>query len=694
MGLFDSFVKSAQGLARRSLGISPTDDDWYSPFGEKTKSGKKVSKKTALKLAVVYACIRILSEAVSVLPLHLYRKSSSGRERLDKHPAMRLLNSPHPQVTAMRWREAMQGHLLSHGNGSSYVVRTKGGGYDRLILLNPGRLSVKPDGSDGYKYSYRSTKDNVDMPLETKNVLHISGLGFDGRIGYSPITMAKEAIGLGLACEDFAGLFFSNGTHPGAVVEHPKTLSPDAHARLKRSIQEKHEGLGRSHKIMLLEEGMVFKNPGIPFKDSQFLEQRKFTNSEIAAKIYLVPPHMVGELDNATFSNIEEQELAFYKRTLMAWLVRWQQDLGLFFLTAEERESLYFEFDTAALLRGDTRSRFEAYSIGRNGGWLNADEIRAKENMPPLPNGTGQTYLIPLNMVPADQVASREGAGSATSQRSLIVLDGQSIGRVLLDSVNSSSRADTSLLLAEGERVVLPAESRSLALKNRLRTRYGGMFLNAADKIVQREARAIERAVGKHLEQRSKEDFNLWLDEFYDDLPTHILREFRALYASYGEAVFEAVSDGAEMPAEIEAFISAYQAGFAARYVSSSKGQLRALLRDIEPGLLAAAILERSKEWSDTRAAKVADDEIVRASGAVTLETYRAAGFKKKVWVRQGSKSCPYCTELDGKVVGLDEPFRDEGDFQPEGAAEPLAVAGPTFHAPLHQGCICDIQAR
>ena len=234
--------------------------------------------------------------------------------------------------------------------------------------------------------------------LKPSDVLHIPGLGFDGLVGYSPIAMAKNAIGMAIACEEYGAKFFANGAAPGGVLEHPGTIKDPQ--RVRESWQSTFGGSGNANKIAVLEEGMKYTPIGISPEQAQFLETRKFQINEIA-RIFRVPPHMVGDLEKSSFSNIEQQSLEFVKYTLDPWVIRWEQSIQRSLLSRDEKAVYFVKFNLEGLLRGDYQSRMNGYAIGRQNGWMSANDIRELENLDRIPaEDGGDLYLINGNMLP------------------------------------------------------------------------------------------------------------------------------------------------------------------------------------------------------------------------------------------------------------------------------------------------------
>lgn len=369
-----------------------------------TTSGKSVNEFTAMQTTAVYSCVRILSEALACLPLHLYRYKEGGKERVYDHPLYHLLHDePNSEMTSFVFRETLMSHLLIWGNAYAQVIRDGAGRVVGLYPLLPNKVEVGRDKSGEIFYTYARTsdenpnfKDYGTVVLRKQDVLHIPGLGFDGLVGYSPIAMAKNAVGMTLACEEYGASFFANGANPGGVLEHPGVLKDPK--KVRDSWNEVYRGVNNAHKVAVLEEGMKYQQIGIPPEEAQFLETRKFQINEIA-RLYRIPPHMVGDLEKSSFSNIEQQSLEFVKYTLDPWVIRWEQALQRSLLLPKEKTEYFIKLNVDGLLRGDYQSRMSGYSIGRQNGWLSANDIREMEDMNSIPEDEGgNLYLINGNM--------------------------------------------------------------------------------------------------------------------------------------------------------------------------------------------------------------------------------------------------------------------------------------------------------
>ena len=369
-------------------------------FGGST-SGKAVNERTAMQMTAVYACVRVLSEAVAGLPLHVYRyKEDGSREKALKHPLYRLLHDePNPEMSSFNFRETLMGHLLLYGNAYAQIIRNGRGEVVGLYPLMPAKMTVDRDSGGNLYYLYSRGSDDApeagesgQVYLPPDQVLHIPGLGYDGIVGYSPIAMAKNAVGLGIATEEYGAKFFANDASPSGILEHPGVLkNPD---KVRESWNKLFRGSVNSHQIAVLEEGLKYQPIGISPDQAQFLETRKFQLNEIA-RIFRVPPHMVGDLEKSSFSNIEQQSLEFVKYTLEPWLMRWEQAMGRRLFTESEKESYFIRFNVEGLLRGDYESRMNGYAVARQNGWMSANDIRELENLDRIPAELGgDLYLV------------------------------------------------------------------------------------------------------------------------------------------------------------------------------------------------------------------------------------------------------------------------------------------------------------
>ena len=350
-------------------------------------SGKPVNANTAIQLSTVYACVRVISETVASLPLGVYEAKEDGNRK----------------ATELLW-----------GNSYCQIIRSGRNQVTGLYPLLPDKMTVDRDKKGVLTYTYM-TSTGEQVVLSPEDVLHIPGLGFDGIMGYSPIALEKNAIGLGIASEEYGSKFFSNGARPSGILTHPNTVkNPKA---LRESWNSAYGGSSNSNRVAILEEGMKFEPIAIPNNEAQFLETRKFQVDEIC-RIFRVPPHLVGNLEHATFSNIEHQSIDFAVHTIRPWLVRIEQAMNRALLSDQEKGRFFVQFNIDGLMRGDYKSRMEGYAIGRQNGWLSANDIRALENQNPIPaDQGGDAYLVNGNMISISTAMKQQTEETKTDKR-------------------------------------------------------------------------------------------------------------------------------------------------------------------------------------------------------------------------------------------------------------------------------------
>lgn len=380
------------------------DPSLWNLYGSQSLSGETVTEQTALTYSAVFNAVTLIAGTISTLPLHLLKKTAKTTGFAAENPLFRVLHDRfNPWMTAQVGRETMAAHLLLWGNCYAEIVTDRLGRVTALWPIPPNRCAPKIDNG---AYFYEVQVDGQTIVLPRERVLHVVGLGFDGLRGYSVIAMARKSIGLGMAMESFGSLFFGNGTHPGVIVSHPGQLSDAAHERLKSSLMEAHSGLGQSHKLMLLEEGMKLERIAIPPEDAQFLQSRQFQIPEIA-RWFNLPPHKLKDLTRSSFSNIESEQISFVTDSILPWLIRFEQHYNMQLLSDDEqyRQHLYTRHNVDGLLRGNSVDRANYYKIMFGTGAMTINEIRAKEDWDPNPNPYADELFVPANnMVPLSKI--------------------------------------------------------------------------------------------------------------------------------------------------------------------------------------------------------------------------------------------------------------------------------------------------
>lgn len=378
--------------------------------GNQSKSGARVNINTALQVMAVYACVRLISETYASLPLSVYEKLDRGRKKAENHPLYSVLHDiANPEMTSFEFRQTMMVNKLLTKGGIAEIVRNGAGQIAQLWPIPSNRVSIQRDLVTK-ELLYFINDQRGDRPfLRANQVWHLKGMSLDGLNSFEPVALAREAFGLAIATEEFGSRFFSQGANAGGIAEYPGKMDDVAFERYKASFNEAYQGLSNSNRVLFLEEGLKFHKIDTPPDASQFIETRKFQVNEVA-RFFNVPPHMIMDLERATFSNIEQQSIGFVVYTMRPWFVKTEQAIYKDLLTVAERKKYFAKFNVDGLLRGDFKTRMEGYSFGRQNGWLSANDIRELEDMNPLPaDQGGDTYLVNGNMTPANAAAGGKG---------------------------------------------------------------------------------------------------------------------------------------------------------------------------------------------------------------------------------------------------------------------------------------------
>lgn len=409
-----------------------TGPDWgtlerymaWSFGGGASASGIIVNPQTAMQSAAVFACVQVLAQSIGMLPLNVYQEGKDGsRAKAKDHPLWTILHDqPNEYQTSVEFFEMMILALCLRGNAYAFVNRTRSGRVAELLPLHPDMVRIEMSANFTIQY-HVTMPDGSFKTFGVGDIFHVRGLTLNGWLGISPIAYARESIGLALATEKFGGQLFRNGAKMGGVLEHPGKLGDEAYKRIKNSFDEATSG-ENSHKTALLEEGMKWAKVSMTADDSQFLETRKYQRSEIAS-IFRVPPHMIGDLEKATFSNIEQQSLEFVQYTLMPWLNRIEKAIKRDLIDQKERSSISIKFNVAALLRGDAAARSAYMHAGILDGWLTRNEARAMESNIGIilnPLAGLDIPLMPLNMTdgsddPDEAEGEQPGGNEPTTEK-------------------------------------------------------------------------------------------------------------------------------------------------------------------------------------------------------------------------------------------------------------------------------------
>ncbi len=632
-------------------------------------AGKDVTRTSAMGISATWSAVRLLSDSVASLPLSFYRRTDQGREKVPGDPLFKLLaRMPNKEETSYAFRETLQHHLLLRGNAYAEIKRNGAGRPMELMPLDVEKMHVERSKNSGELF-YVYHGGSGDTILSSSQVLHIPGLGWDGITGYAPLAIAMQEFGYSIAIKEYGAEFFKNDGTPGGYLQLKGKLKDDAAIkRLKNSWGGQHSEWGKKHSIGVLEDEAEFKQMTLPPEHMQFIQSKQLSVTDIA-RIFRVPPHMIGDLSKSSFNNIEQQSLDFVINSLRPWLVRWEQNLNNQIIPDYMQDEYFYEFNVNALLRGDFDTRSKGYRTFIEMGAMTANEVRSLENLNAV-EGLDEFY-VPLNWMNIKDSGLDESTEPGTP----------------VDETNTR--------MVDG---VETRQTKAAKSRFRLSNRFRPLFEDVIGKIVRKEARDIREGIKKYFTTRGIGDFNLFLDTFYEELPEYIRKQILPTYRTFAESVKGAVADEIDSDgtfnADDENFVESFVTVFIGRYIGKSRKDLRtAIERAVNSGVEASVEIDKQLDhWEDTRAGFTAHNETVRSGNAFAKTFMIAAGVTLLRWVSIG-ESCPFCDSLDGNVVGVDQNFALPNDVIEGNDGHGLGVQSKVGHPPIHRGCDCQIVA-
>jgi len=694
MGIFDHLIE------RRTLAAS--DDFWYGSVsgGAPTNSGVKINDETAMRCATVYACVQVLAGSVMSLPVHLYRRlPDGGKERATNHPLHRLIHDdPHPRMTSPQFFETMMFHLALTGNHYSEKVLSKRGDLAMITPWNPHFTEVRESKSGAVEYVLK-LPDGSEKVRPPETMLHIPALSWNGLTGLSPIAYSRETIGIAAAAEEFEARFFGSGTNMGHIMS-PKEgimLTQEQLDKFKEDLRKRYEGLGNSHKLLVAPVGMNISNVGIPPKDAEFLELRKFQKAEIAS-IFRVPLILLQEHEKNTSwgTGIEQMMIAFVTYTLRPWLVRIERSLNKQLLGENERERFFFEFLVDGLLRGDSKARSEYYSAALVNKWMTPNEVRSRDNLNPVEGG--DEFNEPQNIYGGGGAQNQEKPKD-TKSRSSYNSSGCQCGHEWWDHDRGHSACTIEGCGCKEAKESRADDTEYTGARQNIQRSYIRIISDSMSRVLRRERNDVLANAKKLLRRRGVSDLSEWISEFYVSHEEFTREQMEPAFESLAEAIgAEAMREIGQEWAwndELRTWIAEYIAVFAANQAARSRGQLLALLEETDPAEVLNVFQTRFDEWDGdeehpSRADKIARDHAVRLGQAFSAATWFGAGVAALVWRNTGAETCPYCKGLNGRRVSSGESFLSAGeDYKPKGAEAPLRPSTNVKNPPVHGGCDC-----
>lgn len=667
--------------------VRPAYDEALTRFGvvADTWTGVDVTPIGALNIAAVYASVRAVSDAMASLPLILYAARGRDKQRATAHPTYKALKEQaNKWMTAYEYRQVKYMHLNLWGNHFAEKEFDDSGNVTGLFPIRPDRVTLVLEEGEPFYVITLAGAPNLKLPMW--RIHHVKGLGSTGWMGFSPVALAANSMGLALAAEEYGGRFFGTGGRPSGVLKHPGQLTDDAYERLRAGWVDS-TGLTQAHKIKILEEGMDYGVIGVPPNEAQFLETRQFQLAEIA-RWFRVPPVMIGDLQRATYGNAEQQMIDFVQNCLRPWASNDEQALRRDVLVGADRDQYDIEYSFNDLLRGDTAARFASYQIGVTHGLHTINEARAAEGLPLVANGDQLYMPLQVGVVMADGTLTAPVRVDAGMEEQPEEPEEQPEEDRALAQVDVEQRELRALKGVEQRAAISDVYRASLA--------------EVLGRTVRKEVRDIRErlAIGGDLDA-----FFAWLRNYEAELAPFMSRSLGPVLRTMMLAVVDASTReiGRESPGLTAAFLAwvdGYTERYGSQYGAESYNQLRALYEEtlrLEDDRTDAGAIEamqvRMTEWTDKRAEKESRNESINFGNAAAIATWESYSVSRKRW-RANPGACGICQQMDGRVVGLRESFVRKGDTLAADGQETMQVQKDFVHAPLHGGCTCGVSAE
>jgi len=665
-----------------------------------------VSEESALRVSSVLACVRLLSGTLAGLPLHVYRRIEGGKERDTDTALAKVLSVPNSWQTAYKWRETIWMWTLLYGNGCSRIIRDRNGDPVALVPLDPNNLEFV-DAADG-GLAYKVNTGAQVVTYGAYEVLHLRGLTGDGKVGYGVIeNLMRENVALALSLQGSAGSFYANSSRPDGILNVAHRLTTESRDTLRKEWQALHGGTRNSGRVAVLEGADKYTPISVPPDQAQFLESRQYSVLEIA-RVFGVPPHLIGDPGAQSYASAEQNNLEFVQYTLLPWARNFEDEIWRTLLLPSERARYFAEHRMQGLLRGDTKSRMEAYAIGVQNGWMNRNEVRELENLNAA-DGLDE-FLAPLNMTTAPALSAEaeakiENPGAAPAvdvpaptpaarafgrkweRDELPAL----LVRAVLPDMDSDFEEPPEEDDGPDDDILSAAQHAVRRDRQELIATFRTLWTDAAARLVKRESSDLLRKLGAVGEDRAA--FEAWLVEFYRELQPKIPAYFAPVLTASIRGAANSVQGevGAKVPKSFADFTAAFLANLSAAWVLASEGQIAALLGENEGAAGLEAVEGRVNEWEEKRAAKEGMRQSVDSINAATVASYALVGVAATVWAARG-KSCPFCRRMHGRRAAVGSAFIDDGVIV-DNDGNQLRIHGRKSHPGLHQSCDCTIVA-
>lgn len=650
-----------------------------------TTSGLAVNERTALTYAAFYACVNVLSKDVAQLPVFVYKRDGEERSPAREHDVWRVMHDrPNEMMTPLSFKQTLQAHAVSWGNGYAEIEFGNDGRVRNLWPLLPDRTKVVV--RDGRKWVTTRVRESDGserwVGLSADRVFHVPGLGFDGITGYSVVHLARNAIGAGMAAEEFSARLFANGATPRYALKHPKTLTPDARRNLELGWTAATSGLSNAHRTAVLEEGLTVEKLGLPAKDAEMIETSRF-GIEQMARFFDIPMMRLHSTTAITSwgTGLEQWQRAYLVHTLGPWLVQWEETGNWSLFSEEERPVYFMEFLREAFLQADSAARAALYSQLFQVAAMSPNQIARKENLPSM-GPAGDQRFVPMNLIPLDlagQLSRTEDPPPAPAN-------------------TPADEPDPTDERAVRRGTMTVRQHRSTAQRFRVQNSYRRVFEQTAEWLVAKHVAASRRAADRLGKDDNVPAFQQWAREYFAKERQAIQDAFLPVTLALGELVtadvLAEIGSHADLRRDIDLFAKSYVEALAVRESNRSTGQLIALSQDSDTAdeTRVARISKRLDAWEADRAKQIGGRESVQSGNAFARNAYELSGVQRLMWVAAGSETCELCQSMNGRIVSMGRPFVAAGESVSTDD-DHITTDGSISHPPLHRGCVCVLVA-
>jgi len=628
-----------------------------------------IDAESATQLSAVFRCITLLAENTASMPLPIYRNTDKGREKVTDINAFRILNRlANPETTAMDFRMAMMWQACMYGSAYAEKTFTRSGEVAELWLIPTVRVKpVRVSGKLAYEIRMPNGKTQT---WARERIFAMNWVSADSISGIKPLNVFRQVFETAINTQTYSNKYFKSAGAPSAAVTH-KIKDRTELNTFKDDFKTAYAGKNGAHRIIFMQEGMEYKQISIPPNQGQMIESRKFNILEIC-RLYNIQPHKAMEMENTIKSNIEQSARDFINTTLLPWSVRWSQSVYRdLFSEDQQRQDFYAEMLFEAILRADIETRHKVYKTGIASGIYSLNEVRLKENMMLNPDPAADAYYLPTALININAMSTEQQ-------------------QIFGAAVNAASKRATQKRVSGAD---LAKGLSSIASRSQ------PSFKSAGDRISKREANEVRKAAKRLLGTSQTQAFLDWVDEYFANAESWLKKSIQseALTLAGITVDFTTRDTGYEKltQEEINTEIDNYTTGFSERHSGARNGEIVKLVNEnIQEENLEDIITDRADEWEEKGGSKIGLNEAVFVTSMISRLLFGSNGETELIFTNTSGKSCPFCTQINGQVVGIQEPIVPEGSFIQADDGSSMRIFGPKMHTPIHNGCQCQIVPR